>query len=76
MILPLHTNFVDWAHSLVIDFSTDNIPIFHEGMDWKLWGNLVAQQPNFSANGVPTTQKFDDQMMWAMATYKQMLNFA
>ena len=76
MILPRDISFESWARSLIIDFPTDNIPIYNEGEDWKLWGNLVCQQPNFSANAAPTTQGFEDKMIWAMSTYRQMNNFA
>jgi hypothetical protein len=76
MILPTGISFESWARSLIIDFPTDNIPIYSDGHDWKSWGNLISQQPNFSNNGAPTTQGFDDKMAWAMATYRQMNNFA
>lgn len=76
MMQPIMTTFDAWAASLVIDFPTSNIPRYVKGSDWKIWGNMLAQENIFSENGVPGTQSYSDPMIWAKAVFKQMANVA
>ena len=76
MISPVNIAFPLWAQSLIIDFPTDNIPVYIEGHDWKLWGDFVSQEISFAKQGVPGTQGFEERMSWAMVVYNQMSNFS
>lgn len=76
MVQPIHISFESWAASLIVDFPNDNIPIYKEGMDWKVWGNIVVQENSFSENGAPGTEHFSEPLEWAVAVYRQMGNFA
>ena len=76
MIMPVDITFPLWAQSLIIDFPTDNIPQFIEEHDWKLWGNFVAQEVSFAAQGAPGTHGFKEPLAWAMAVYNQMVDFS
>lgn len=74
MIMPLHIEFPLWAHSLVVDFPTDNIPDFIDGHDWRLWGDAVAEQKSFAESGAPGTHGFKEPLEWAMAIYFVMMD--
>lgn len=74
MMIPFRTDFKTWANSLVIDFPTSNIPIYRDGMDWKIWGNAVAQEDVFAQNGVPGTNTYQEPLDWAKMVFKQMSN--
>ena len=76
MMMPIHTDLQTWASSLIIDFPTQNVPLYHEGDDWKTWGNFLIQGSDFSENGAPGTEHFSEWNDWAMAVYRQMANFA
>lgn len=76
MMMPVHTTFEKWAHTLIIDFPNDNIPIYKNGYNWKLWANAVAECPSFNQNACPGGTDFSDPLKWAAVVYRQMLNFA
>lgn len=76
MMLPVHTDLKTWASSLVIDFPSDNVPLYTPGSDWKVWGNFLIQENSFLANHAPGTSKFNDWNEWAMAVFRQMANTA
>lgn len=76
MMMPTNTELPTWAASLVIDFPTDNIPLYTNGADWRFWGNFLIQENTFLKNHAPGTAKFKDWQEWAMAVYRQMTNEA
>lgn len=76
MIMPLNITFPLWAASLLVDFPTDNIPLYKEGHDWELWGDAVVQTPSFAEQGAPGTKGFSEPLEWAKIIYNVMNNFA
>lgn len=76
MTLPVNIDFISWAHSLVVDFPLDNVPLLREGDDWRTFGNTIAECTSFAKNGTPGTRGFTEPMSWAMAVFKQMANVA
>lgn len=76
MTLPINIDFTSWANSLVVDFPKENIPLYREDDDWRLFGNVIAELTSFANNGTPGTENFEEPMAWAMAVFKQMANVA
>jgi len=75
MMIPRFTTLKQWAHSLVIDFPSDNIPILRNEEDWKGWGNMLIQENSFSSAGAPGTQNYSNWVEWAKDVFHTMANF-
>ena len=69
MILPFYISLSDWAHSLLIDFPNDNVPILYNEEEWKEWGNDVTFCPTFEKTNAPSTDFYNNWQEWALALY-------
>jgi hypothetical protein len=74
-MIPRSTTLFHWAHSLIIDFPRDNVPILKNENDWKNWGNILVQENSFSRSGAPGTQRYGDWRSWAEDVFHSMVNF-
>jgi len=75
MMLPKETTLSHWAHSLIIDFPRDNIPLLRNESDWKVWGNMLVQENSFSRSGAPGPEHYHDWKPWALDVFHAMANF-
>jgi hypothetical protein len=76
MIVPKKGgSFSDFVASLVIDFPTDNIPIFTDEKDWVLFGNLLVQENSFAKNGAPSPNGFSSRTQWEQALFQSMSSY-
>lgn len=74
VIIPRDISILQFAHSLIVDFPDDDIPILEDEKDWKEWGDYLIQCDSFAKNGSPSTQGFDDQQSWMSAVFSTMAN--
>jgi len=74
MILPLGINLSNWAASLFIDFSENDIPMLLDETDWKSWGNRLVQSEAFFLNNAPSPISYNDWQSWATAVFYVMNN--
>ena len=75
MMIPLNVSFMDWAHSLIVDFPTDNVPSLTNEDDWQLWGTLLIESQSFASNGAPSTYGYSDKFAWARDLFSTMNNY-
>lgn len=75
MMMPINTNAVTWAHSLIIDFPADDVPILYNESDWKEWGNQLTLCNSFDTQGAPGVDGYDAWDKWAIEVYYAMQNF-
>lgn len=75
MMIPRYANLSNWAASLIVDFPKDNIPVLTSEDEWKLWGNLLAEENSFSQNEVPNTSGYSDWNSWALDVFFNMNNY-
>lgn len=75
MTLPDLSTLSHWAHALVVDFPTDNIPILKNESSWKEWGNMLVQENSFSRSGAPGPELYNDWHSWAKAVFYTMAGF-
>lgn len=65
--LPVHISFFNWASTLLIDFSTQEIPIPPtDENDWQPWAERVFARGVFSNDAIPDPRFFQDWRSWAM----------
>lgn len=72
MTIPEFITLSKWAHALVVDFPTDNIPILVDESKWKEWGNSLIQENSFLRNAAPGTANYSDWLSWAKAVFYTM----
>lgn len=67
IVLPVVINFYNWACSLLIDFSQQEIPIPpRDEAKWKEWAQRVYARNIFSNDNIPNPSLFSDWRTWAM----------
>lgn len=75
MMMPRSATLLNWAHSLLIDFPRDNIPILKKESDWQDWGNTLVQENSFSRAGAPGPNNYSEWKSWADSVFHAMANF-
>lgn len=76
MIIPKKGgSFFEFSASLIIDFPKDDIPIFRNEKDWKLFGNLLIQENSFAINGAPSPDGFKNRTQWEQALFQSMASY-
>lgn len=75
MMNPERANILEWAHSLIIDFPNDDIPLLENELGWRKWGDLLVQENSFSRSAAPGTGLYSDWLPWARNIYYAMANF-
>lgn len=74
MVMPEFMTLSHWAHSLIIDFPNDNIPILFDESKWHEWGDQLVQEESFISNNAPGTNYYNDWKSWADEVYFVMSN--
>ena len=76
MMQPLHTNLLEWAASLIIDFPDDDIPMIFDEEQWQDWGSVLVQENSFAQVSAPNPNFYEDWNAWAIDVYYTMANNA
>jgi len=74
MVIPEFIRLIEWAHTLIIDFPNDNIPLLIDESNWKEWGDRLVQEESFIENNAPGTYHYNDWNKWANEVYFIMSN--
>ena len=70
MINPRFIGALDWAASVVHDFSEDCLPVLLDETAWVPWAQAVAQAPSLRAYEVPDPNFYDSFLVWAYDLFR------